>query len=440
MLTQDDVSEALELKVKYENNIDEIDNYIDKNFKDFAQLNAIKTYNFEEIQKYLKKDEALIYLINEEIQQAFIIKKKEAYLYSEPYLTTARTDGVLKLSKENITSDQNSKFNENVNALVFNTFFKSIISELKDIKKITILADKYYSSYPFEMMITNNPKMDIENLADIKNINKPRYLIQDYQVNYVPSIETFINLKNLTKSKINKKSLFLGVGDPKLTKLNQSKKAPDNEIKFLRGGNIDDVNKIYQNYDEIPFTGKEIKEISKVFSKSKTFLREKANEKQIKKLDLSKFNVISFATHAEVYGNFTEFNEPFLVLTPPHKSTEEDDGLLTTSEISQLDLKSDLVILSACNTSSKINKYAEGFSGLVSSFFQAGAKSIISTYWPVEDKAGYILMTKTMEKVIKKNFSVPQALQATKTEFINGKYGEEYKKPFYWAPYVYIGI
>ena len=33
-----------------------------------------------------------------------------------------------------------------------------------------------------------------------------------------------------------------------------------------------------------------------------------------------------------------------------------------------------------------------------------------------------------------------QALQATKTEFINGKYGEEYKKPFYWAPYVYIGI
>ena len=37
--------------------------------------------------------------------------------------------------------------------------------------------------------------MDIENLADIKNINKPRYLIQDYQVNYVPSIETFINLK-----------------------------------------------------------------------------------------------------------------------------------------------------------------------------------------------------------------------------------------------------
>ena len=78
-------------------------------------------------------------------------------MYSEPYLTTARTDGVLKLSKENITSDQNSKFNENVNALVFNTFFKSIISELKDIK-ITILADKYYSSYPFEMMITNNPK------------------------------------------------------------------------------------------------------------------------------------------------------------------------------------------------------------------------------------------------------------------------------------------
>ena len=45
----------------------------------------------------------------------------------------------------------------------------------------------------------------------------------------------------------------------------------------------------------------------------------------------------------------------------------------------------------------KKDEYAEGYSGLVASF-SAGARSIISTYWPVEDKAGYILMTETIEK------------------------------------------
>ena len=180
--------------------------------------------------------------------------------------------------------------------------------------------------------------------------------------------------------------------------------------------------------------------MSKIFSNSTTLLRENANEVKVKNLDLKIFDIISFATHAEVYGNFSEYNEPFLVLSPPENSTIENDGLLTTSEISELNLNTELVILSACNTSSQENKYAEGYSGLVSSFFSAGTKSVISTYWPVEDKAGYILMTKTMEKTIKNNISISEALRQTKIEFINGEYGIEYKKPFYWAPYIYLGL
>ena len=197
---------------------------------------------------------------------------------------------------------------------------------------------------------------------------------------------------------------------------------------------------IIDNYEELPFTEKELNEMSKVFKTSKLLMKEKANENNIKKMDLRKFDIISFATHAELFDTFEGFNEPFLVLSPPGLSTVDNDGLLTTSEISQLNLNSELVILSACNTSSKKNEYAEGYSGLVSSFFQAGTKSVISTYWPVEDQAGYILMTKTVEKGINNKISISEALRQTKIEFIEGKYGDEYKKPFYWAPYVYVGL
>ena len=76
----------------------------------------------------------------------------------------------------------------------------------------------------------------------------------------------------------------------------------------------------------------------------------------------------------------------------------------------------------------------------MSSFFQAGTKSVISTYWPVEDQAGYILMTKTVEKGINNKISISEALRQTQIEFRECKYGDEYKKPFYWAPYVYVGL
>ena len=71
----------------------------------------------------------------------------------------------------------------------------------------------------------------------------------------------------------------------------------------------------------------------------------------------------------KLFGTFDDFNEPFLVLSPPKKLVKNNDGLLTTSEISELDLNAELVILSACNTSSKANKYAAGFSGLDKLFF-----------------------------------------------------------------------
>ncbi len=440
ILFEENINDLLELKASYELEIDEIDKYILKNYKNYSNYNKVQTYSLNEVQKYLDKDEALIYLINEEIQQAFIITSDNTLLISDTYLTNYRTKGVLDLSKKNITSELSTNFNENINALVFNTFFKSINDHLVDIKKIIILADKYYSSYPFEMMVMNRPDIDVKKIDQLDNVKKPKYFIEEYEIGYLPNIEAFISLKNSKKINLNEKSTFLGIGNPKFVNSKENKKIVKKDIKFLRNGNVNSTELISNKYNELPFTEKELKEFSKVFVESKLLMREDANELDIKKMDLSKFNIISFATHAEVYGNFSDYDEPFIVLSPPENSTIENDGLLTTSEISELNLDTDLVILSACNTSSKKDEYAEGYSGLVASFFSAGARSIISTYWPVEDKAAYILMTETIKKSVNDQVSVSEALKKTKIEFIEGKYGEEYKKPFYWAPYVYLGL
>ncbi len=95
-------------------------------------------------------------------------------------------------------------------------------------------------------------------------------------------------------------------------------------------------------------------------AKSDLYLGDKATERNIKALSangsLGQARVVHFATHGLLAGE-TEMlapsrAEPALILTPPEKPTEDDDGLLTASEVTQLKLDADWVVLSACNTAS----------------------------------------------------------------------------------------
>ena len=54
--------------------------------------------------------------------------------------------------------------------------------------------------------------------------------------------------------------------------------------------------------------------------------------------------IVTFATHGLVAGDLKNA-EPALILTPPETGTSLDDGLLTASEVTQLKLNADMVIL-----------------------------------------------------------------------------------------------
>ena len=117
----------------------------------------------------------------------------------------------------------------------------------------------------------------------------------------------------------------------------------------------------------LPETDKELRSIAKTLGAppDSVYLREDATESKVKSLELSQSRILAFATHGLVSGEMKGLAEPALVFTPPEVGTEEDDGLLTASEVAQLKLDADWVILSACNTASGDGKPgAEGLSGL----------------------------------------------------------------------------
>ena len=126
-------------------------------------------------------------------------------------------------------------------------------------------------------------------------------------------------------------------------------------------------------------------------------------------------------------------------VTPPKDDAtpaelEEDDGLLTASEVAQLDLDADWVVLSACNTAAGETGDAEALSGLARAFFYAKARALLVSHWCVNSNAAVRLTAKTFAE-LKANPKIGRAdaLRRSMAELITGG---EYAHPAMWAPFV----
>lgn len=99
--------------------------------------------------------------------------------------------------------------------------------------------------------------------------------------------------------------------------------------------------------------------------------------------DPGRRRIIAFATHA-IDQRASGLGEPALVLSPADDAIGTNDGLLPASEIAGLDLQADWIILSACNTAGDGSTTTNS---LTRAFFQAGARSMLVSHWPIFDRA-----------------------------------------------------
>jgi CHAT domain-containing protein len=164
----------------------------------------------------------------------------------------------------------------------------------------------------------------------------------------------------------------------------------------------------------------------------------------VKQARLDQYRIIYFATHALVAGEVEKYAkikaEPALALSLPDQPTELDDGLLKASEVAQLKLDADMVVLSACNTASGDKPGAEALSGLARAFFYAGARSLIVSHWPVESDSTVKLMTSTFVLMAQDPTLTPShALTKSMLAMIDDPNNPEAANPAFWGPFVVVG-
>jgi CHAT domain-containing protein len=234
---------------------------------------------------------------------------------------------------------------------------------------------------------------------------------------------------------------FLGIGDPRF-----GGKTADGVSRAevaLRGSSngalrLADLGEANQ----LPDTATELKQVAARFgANSEILLGEKSREMDFREKLLENYRVISFATHGLLREEIEGLPEPALLLTPFDSRAVENDGLLTTTEISNLDIPADLVILSACNSANfDLRSFAPEVASLSTAFFLAGAHSTLASLWSVDSAATKRLMVLFADEYVAK--AAPGAAIALRNairRFLKSGSSPHFQDPRFWAAFSVYG-
>jgi len=201
--------------------------------------------------------------------------------------------------------------------------------------------------------------------------------------------------------------------------LNKKHKAKGALLVF---GNPDSNNKAL----DPPGAQKEAIAIAKIQPKAQLLLRKKATETAVKQHG-GAYKYLHFASHG-VFDPETPLASGLLLA-----KDKQNDGTLTVAELYDLNLHADLVTLSACETALGTITNGDDVIGFTRGFLYAGANSIVSSLWKVDDTATNKLMQafyKNLKKIDKRSALRLAQLHLKKSSK---------KHPYYWAAFQLTG-
>jgi CHAT domain-containing protein len=295
------------------------------------------------------------------------------------------------------------------------------------------------TSIPFGVLITSDPQG--------KTLKDEDWLIKSYALTVLPSIYSLKTMRARAGA-VEAEKPMIAFADPVFSKeAHAEAKAQHVAMRslssFYNGSQLD-VKSLAENLAQLPGTRTEVETIAKSLGVGKGDIKLglDATEKAVKQSKLDQYRVVYFATHGLVAGDLQQFTkakaEPALALTIPDKPSDLDDGLLQASEVAELKLNADWVILSACNTASSEGVGAEPLSGLARAFIYAGGKSLIVSNWDVSDEATAKLMSNLFEiSKDEPNLSPRRDDAAGQLGLLNSAATDEEAHPR--APFVLVG-
>ena len=360
-------------------------------------------------------------------------------------------------------------------------FYVALFGEAEDLirdKSLLIIPTGPLSEIPLQVLVTETPSAPIP--GDASDYSKAQWLMRRNALTVLPSVSSLEALRRLAEpSKATRP--FIGFGNPLLLgRSGTDRRAFEHQgcegsteqlaaaDRGIDGGAAEAPEDIFAMFERgvgnvaalrlqppLPETAAELCTVARTVGAEGRDVRlgASATEQEIKALSgagmLSSYAIVHFATHGLVAGETERFArtlaEPALLLTPPEIASSEDDGLLTASEVAELRLDADWVVLSACNTASAgMTDNAEALSGLARAFFYAGSRALLVSHWYVDSHAAVRLTTSTFaaireEPQLGRAEALRRAMLSAMADATRPANWTPSAHPAVWAPFVIVG-
>ncbi len=390
----------------------------------FADLSEGKTIAANEIQKLLDDETVLLeYKLGEKRSFLWVVTKESIDIFELPKRQTIEAkarafyDSVVANTKnqpeiaQQITSDLSKMLLSNVGAKVAN-------------KRLAIVADGVLQYIPFSALI--NPKSEVSPLVETNEIVM------------LPSASVLAQLRASPKPlRENKKTIAI-FADP-VFDLQDSRVAGNASRKLKDDNPMRRTLRDFRLGETLPrllASRQEARGISSLIDKNNADVRMdfEANLENVESSNLKDYRILHFATHGLLNSSRPELSG--LVFSLFDKNGITRNGFLTLNDIYNLDLSSDLIVLSACQTALGKDIRGEGLIGMSRGFLYAGSKRIVASLWKVDDSATAEFMKRFYTNHLQKGMPASKALQQTKNEM---KKIRRYQSPYYWSAFTLLG-
>lgn len=275
-----------------------------------------------------------------------------------------------------------------------NELYQKLIAPIPNLHdRLLLIPDGALNYLPFDALLTEIP-------ANKNRFKGHQYLIKRHQISYVYSAHLLAEMRRPVLKKATK---TLAAFAPNFASNNQG-------LQPLKNNEA------------------EAKMVQELFD-GDVFVKENASIHQFL-TKAEKYQILLLATHGK--ANATVGDYSFLAFT---QLPEIDNNLLYVKDLYAIELAAEMVVLSACETGVGTYEAGEGVVSLARGFSFAGAKSVVTSLWAVNDKSTSELMQFYFQN-IKNGQCKDVALQQAKLDYLEKCAAPH---PYFWAAFIGIG-
>ncbi len=294
---------------------------------------------------------------------------------------------------------------------LYEKLLKPVLSRFANARELILIPDGKLCYLPFEALIKERPV----NPSEV-NYQKLKYILLDFIVRY----EYSAGLLGYRRSNAKRSQSGIYSGFAPLYSKN-----PDSNRVSVLGQKTGFLSGLKYNMEEV-------EDAARIF-KGKAYLGNDATEPNFRSAISSR--IIHFAGHTIINDSIPQLSGMFFSSLD---DKDEKHEVMYLDEMFNLEMNTDLAILSGCETGFGRLLKGEGLSSIGRAFKYAGCNDLVMTLWKINDRSASVLIKKFCRN-LRQGIPAASALRKAKIDCLESTGTGLPANPFYWSGFIMIG-